>query len=118
MIPDPRYSPRIGDRAVLYGVEDGNVLERLPVLKDVTAYDIYVRSVQNRDGDRLAELEEQGWLVWVGPGSRVSVVGVQDRTHTGAHTATQVRLADERFKSQTFWTSSDYVTRLIHKEPE
>jgi hypothetical protein len=118
MIPDPSYRPRISDRAVLYAIEDGHVLERLPLLKDLTAYDIYVRSQQARDGERLAELEEQGWVQWAAPGSRVTVLAMQDRNHTGAHTASQVRVADERLKNGTFWTPSDYVTRLIHKAPE
>jgi hypothetical protein len=118
MIPDPTYQPRVSDRAVLYGIEDGHVLERLPLLKDLTAYDIYVRSQQARDTERLAELEEQGWLQWAPPGARVSVLAMQDRNHTGAHTASQVRVADERLKSEAFWTPSDYVTRLIHKAAE
>jgi hypothetical protein len=118
MIPDPRYRPQIGDHAILYAVEDGQMLERLPLLKDLTAYDIYVRSQQARDGERLAELEEQGWLQWAPPGSRVTVLAMQDRNHTGAHTASQIRVADERLKTQTFWTPSDSITKLIHKAPE
>jgi hypothetical protein len=118
MIPDPGYQPRVGDRAVLYGIEDGRVLERLPLLKDLTAFDIYVRSQQTRDAERLAELEAQGWVHWVPPGARVSVLAMQDRNHTGAHTASQVRVVDDRLKSDTFWTPSDYVTKLIHKPPE
>jgi hypothetical protein len=118
MIPDPNYQPRVGDRAVLFALEDGHMLDRLPILKDLTAYDIYVRSAQARDGERLAELEEQGWLQWVPPGSRVTVLAMQDRNHTGAHTATQLRVADDRLKAQAFWTPSNYVTRLIHKAPE
>jgi hypothetical protein len=118
MIPDPSYRPRVGDRAVLYAIEDGHMLERLPLLKDLTAYDIYVRSQQVRDAERLAELEEQGWVQWAAPGSRVSVLAMQDRNHTGAHTASQVRVSDDRFKNGTFWTPSDYVARLIHKAPE
>jgi hypothetical protein len=118
MVPDPTYQPRIGERAVLYALEDGNPIERLPLLKDVTAYDIYVRSRQARDDERLRELEEQGWLQWAVPGTRVLVMEVRDRNHTGAHTASQVRILDEAHKDQLYWTPSDYITRLIHKEPE
>jgi hypothetical protein len=118
MGPDPNYQPRVGDRAVLFYAENRSILERMPLLKDVTAYDIYIRCVQNRDAERLADLELQGWLRWVPPGSRVSVYGMQDRTHTGAQTALQVRVADEQYKNQTFWVPSAYVTRLIHKEPQ
>jgi hypothetical protein len=118
MVPDPAYRPRIGDRAVLYALQDGSALDRLPMLKDLTAYDVFVRSQENRDGERLLELEEQGWLHWAPPGTRVSVIAVQDRNHTGAHTATQIRITEGGYKNQTFWLPSDYVTRLIHKEPE
>ena len=118
MVPDPAYHPKDGDRAILYGIENGNMLDRLPLLKDVTAYDIYVRSQEAANGERLQELEEQGWLQWAPPGSRVLVLAVRDRNHTSAHTAMQVRLADDRYKSQTFWTQSDYINRLIHKVPE
>ncbi len=118
MIADPSYQPRVGDRAVLFGVLDGQRLDRLPLLKDVTAYDIYVRSQQARDNDRLRELEEQGWLAWAAPGTRVSILAISDRNHTGAHTASQVRVADERSKDQLYWTPSEFVTRLVHKEPE
>jgi hypothetical protein len=115
MVPDPQYQPRIGDRAVLFGIENGSMLDRLPLLKDVTAYDIYVRSRQTGDAERLADLELQGWLHWASPGTRVSVQGMQDRNHTGAHTASEVRLVEAQGKDQTFWTPSDCVTRLIHK---
>jgi hypothetical protein len=118
MVPDPAYQPRIGDRAVLYFIENGGVLDRLPLLKDLTAYDTYAHCQQVKDGERQLELEEQGWLEWAPPGTRVYVVAMQDRTHTGARVATQVRLIDATQKNKTLWTASDYVTRLIHKEPE
>jgi hypothetical protein len=118
MVPDPTYHPRIGDRSVLYAIEEGTVLERLPLLKDVTAYDIYVRSLQAKDAERLFELQQQGWLQWVDPGTRVLVLGMQDRQHIGAHTASQVRITDDAHKNQSFWTPSNYIARMIHKEPE
>ena len=118
MVPDPAYQPRIGDRAVLYAIEAGAIIDRYPLLKDVTAYDIFTRCQQARDGERQNELEEQGWLEWAPPGTRVSIVAMQDRTHTGAHMVTQVRLTDAAQKNETFWTASDYLSRLIHKEPE
>jgi hypothetical protein len=118
MVPDSAYQPRIGDRAILYAIDNGTVLERLPLLKDLTAYDVYARCQQTKDGERQAELEEQGWLEWAPPGTRVSIMAMQDRTHTGAHIATQVRLIDASQKNKTLWTASDYITRLIHKEPE
>ena len=46
-----RSGIRIGDRAILYAVENGHALERVPLLKDLTAYDIYVRSVTAKDGE-------------------------------------------------------------------
>jgi hypothetical protein len=118
MVPDPTYRPKPGDRALLYAIEDGNPLERLPLLKDVTALDIYARSTQAKDGERLLELQEQGWLQWAAPGTRVSVVEMQDRNHTGAHMATEVRVIDDTHKGQTFWTRSDYIARLVRKAPE
>jgi hypothetical protein len=118
MGPDPNYRPRPGDRAVLYAVENGSTLERLPILKDVTAYDVYVRSVKAGDNDGLFDLERQGWLLWAAPGTRVLILDVHDRTHTGAQSAFQIKLPDAEQKDQTFWTPSHYITRLIHKEPE
>jgi hypothetical protein len=118
MVPDPAYQPRVGDRAVLYAIENERVLDRLPLLKDLTAYDIYVRSQDARDSERLMDMEQQGWLHWAQPGTRIALLATQDRNHTGAHMAAQIRLTDGVQKDQTFWTSSDYVTRLIHKEPE
>src|SRR5262249_6793242 len=118
MVPDPAYQPRIGDRSVLYSIQDGYPLDRLPLLKDLTAYDIYVRSQKARDGERLGELEQQGWLQWAAPGTRVLILELQDRNHTGAHLAAQVKVVDEWHKNQTFWTPSDDITKLIHKEPE
>src|SRR5262249_51173568 len=95
MVPDPSYRPRTGDRSVLYALQDGYPLDRLPLLKDLTAYDVYVRSQQARDGERLGDLERQGWLQWVPPGTRVLVVDMQDRNHTGAHLAAQVQVVDD-----------------------
>jgi hypothetical protein len=117
MVPDPHYQPRVGDRAVLFAFKNGAPLDRLPLLKDVTAYDVYVRGSQTGDAERLSDLEQQGWLRWVAPGTRVNILGTQDRNHTGAHTASEVRVLDDQFKDQTFWTPSDYVTRLVHKDP-
>ena len=117
MVPDPSFRARAGERALLYAIQDGSPLDRLPLLKDVTAYDIYVRSVATKDGERLRELEEQGWLHWAAPGTRVLILDTQDRNHTGAHTASQVQVGDDLLKNQTFWVPSDDITRLIHKEP-
>jgi hypothetical protein len=116
MVPEPGYSASVGDRSVLYAVADGSPLDRLPLLKDVTAYDIYVRSIEARDNDRLFDLERQGWLHWAAPGTRVIVLDIKDRNHTGARAATRVQLDDQA--GQTFWTASDYLTRLIRKAPE
>jgi hypothetical protein len=118
MVPDPAYQPRVGDRSILYAIEDGRTLDRLPLLKDVTAYDIYVRSQQAHDNERLQELEEQGWLWWANPGTRITLLAIQDRSHTGARTVSQVRAVDDRFKNQLVWTPTEYIARLIHKEPE
>ena len=115
---DPTFRPQIGDRAVLYATENGGVIDRYPLLRDVTAYDIYVRCQQTKDGERQLELEEQGWLEWASPGTRVSIMAQQDRTHTGAQLITQIRLTDVTQKNKTFWTAVHYITRLIHKEPE
>jgi hypothetical protein len=118
MAPDPAYRPRIGDRAILFAVEDGEALGRLPLLKDVTAFDIFVRSANARDIERLSELEQQGWLHWAVPGTRVIVIDMQDRKHTGASFATQVRVVDDATRDQTFWTPSNYLARMIHVESE
>jgi hypothetical protein len=117
-VPDPTFRPEIGSRAVLYGIEDGIALDRMPLLKDVTAFDIYVRSTNARDAERLSELGQQGWLQWVVPGTRVIVIEVQDRHHTGANSATRIRVLDDEHKNQSFWTPSHYLARMIHKEPE
>jgi hypothetical protein len=118
MVPDPAYQPRVGDQAVLFGLDGGQPLPRLPVMKDLTAYDICVRAAQTRDSERLRELEEQGWLQWLPPGTKVSILDIHDRNHTGADTATQIRIPDEAHKNQSYWTPSNLVTRLIRKGPE
>jgi hypothetical protein len=117
MVADPAYRPGVGDRAVLHGVEGDGRMERLPLLKDVTAYDVFVRGRKARDADRLLELEQQGWLRWTAPGTRVSVVEIVDRNHTGTDTASRVRLVDDGPKGATYWTPSDYVTRMIPAPP-
>jgi hypothetical protein len=118
MVPDASYRPKAGDRALLYAIEGGYLLERFPLLKDMTAYDIYARSVQAKDAERLLELQEQGWLHWAAPGTRVSIISIQDRNHTGANTTSEIRVVDDANKNQTYWTSSSYLARLIHTEPE
>jgi hypothetical protein len=80
----------------------------------MTAYDIYARGVQAKDAERLLELQEQGWLHWAAPGTRVSIISIQDRNHTGANSASEIRVVDDANKNQTYWTSSDYLARLIH----
>jgi hypothetical protein len=118
MVPDPNYHPRVGDHALLYAIDNGAPLDRLPLLKDVTAYDVFIRSKQERDNQRLFELEEQGWLEWAPPGTRVSVLDIQDRSHTGAFTVTQVRVLEDRQKTHVCWVPAECINRLIHKEPE
>jgi hypothetical protein len=118
MVPDPAYRPRVGDRAVLYGSEEGRILERLPLLKDLTAYDIYVRSLQAKDEERLFELEQQGWIQWAMPGTRLTVLALQDRNHTSAHMASQIQVVGEQNRNQTYWTPADFINRLIRKEPQ
>ncbi len=114
MIPDPSYQPRIGDHAVLFD-ESG---DRPPLLKDVTAYDIYVRSRQERDTARLQELETQGWLRWAEPGSRVAVLGTRDRNHVGGESAAEVRLVNEGAKGPVYWTPARRITRLVPRPAE
>jgi hypothetical protein len=118
MVPDRNYHPSVGDRAVLYAMENETLLERLPLLKDLTAYDIYVRSKQTRNHEQLTDLEKQGWLQWVTPGTHVIVVALQDRNHLGARTATQVRVPDETHANQSYWTPADHITRMVHPQPE
>jgi hypothetical protein len=118
LVPDLTYRPQIGDRVVLYGVIDGIRLDYLPLLKDVTALDIFARSMKARDAERLLELKQQGWLRWAEPGTRVIVIDTQDRNHTGADSASQVQLVDDARKNQTFWTQTSYLARMIRTEPE
>jgi hypothetical protein len=118
MVPDPKYHPQAGDRAVLYAIDNGYTLDRLPVLKDMTSYDIYVRSLHAGDSDRLFDLEKDGWLQWVSPGTRVLILEMHDRNHAGAQSASKIKLPDSLQKDQVFWAPAHYITRLIRKEPD
>jgi hypothetical protein len=118
LIPDRTYQPNVGDRAVLYALENETLVDQLPLLKDLTAYDIYVRSKQTRNREQLTDLEKQGWLQWVTPGTQVIVVALLDRNHLGARTATQVRVPDENYGKQSFWTPADNITRMVQPEPQ
>src|SRR5438309_1086919 len=40
MVPDPAYRPQVGDRSVLYGVAGDAPLEQLPLLQDITAFEM------------------------------------------------------------------------------
>ncbi len=43
MVPNPAYRPQVGDCSVLYGVAGKVPMEQLPLLQDITAFDIFER---------------------------------------------------------------------------
>lgn len=120
MVPDPAYRPQVGDRSVLYGVEGGGSMEQLPLLRDITAFDVFERATKDGDSQVAPDLEAQGWLRWTPAGTRVVILGVNDRKHTGGRVAAQLRILDGPHKGQTDWTPLDYVARFIRMtdEPE
>lgn len=115
---DPINRANVGDRAVLYGVDNGSPMENIPLLLDATAHDKYERFRQSGTVLALAELEERKELQWTPTGTRVVVLETHDRSHTGSRLAAEVRLLDGPQKDRTLWTPLEYVTRFKAVEPE
>jgi hypothetical protein len=109
--PDPTYRPREGDRAQLYGVKNGSIMERIPLLKDITALDNYGRMSRGSESSGLAELEERGELSWASPGVRAMLISTRARPADRGNAA-EVRLLDGAQKDRVAFTSLDYFTRL------
>lgn len=116
--PDPNYRPREGDRAVLYALEDGTPMDPMPVLGDMTAYDQFERARASKSSLDQHELEERGWLKWTAPGTRVLILSIRDRSHTGARVGAEVRLLDGAYKDTTAWVPIAYITRFIEVKEE
>jgi hypothetical protein len=109
--PDPNYRPRISDRAVLYGVTNGSVMDRIPLARDATAFDKYER-VSQSVGTELVDLEELGDLSWTPSGTRVALIAIHDRSHTGSRIAGEIRLLDGPMRDRKAWTPLEYIVRL------
>ena len=116
MIPDPAYRPRVGDHSVLFGVESGTPLEQVPLLNDITSYDLFERASKPNANQHWGDLEEQGWLKWASPGTRVLVLALRDRNHIGARVAAEVRVLEGPHKGRTVWTPLAYITQF--KQPD
>ena len=118
LMPDPEYRPNVGDRAVLYAVEKGAVQENIPLVLDATAHDKYERLRGSGTVYDLTELEERRELRWTPSGTRVIVLAVHDRSHTGSRLAAEVRLIDGPHKGCTLWTALEHLTRFKAPEAE
>jgi hypothetical protein len=110
---DPNYRPREGDRAIIVAREGDTVLETVPLLGDMTAFDKYERAKKAKASLEIQDLEERGWLKWTHPGTRVLIKTIRDRSHTGARVAAEVRLLDGPHKDATAWTPISYITRFV-----
>jgi hypothetical protein len=115
---DASYQPREGDRAVLVAREENVILETVPVLGDMTAFDKYERARKAKASLEIQDLEERGWLKWTHPGTRVLIRTIRDRSHTGARIAAEVRILDGQYKNTTAWTPITYITRFIDVKEE
>jgi hypothetical protein len=113
---DPNYQPREGDRAILVAREGNAVLETVPILGDMTAFDKYERAKKAKASLEIQDLEERGWLKWTHPGTRILIKTIRDRTHLGARVAAEVRLLDGPYKDTTAWTPISYITRFVDVE--
>jgi hypothetical protein len=109
--PDPNYRPKEGDRAQLYGVKNGSILERIPLLKDITALDNYGRMSRAAESSGLGELEERGELTWASPGVRAMLISIRARP-VDRGSAAEVRLLDGAHKNRVAFTSLEYLARL------
>jgi hypothetical protein len=117
LVPDPGYRPQAGDRASLYGVDNGTPLEQVPVLADVTAYDKYERFIQADDPVELSNMEQQSWLQYVPSGTPVYLVKIVDRNHTGAQVGAEVKILDGSQKGRIVWTRLANIARLKRPDP-
>jgi hypothetical protein len=109
--PDPTYRAKEGDRAQLYGVKNGSILERIPLLKDITALDNYGRLSRGAESSGLSELEERGELTWASPGARAILISIRARP-ADRGSAAEVRLLDGTHKNRVAFTSLEYFARL------
>jgi hypothetical protein len=108
MVPDPDYRPNVGDRSVLYGVQGGSPMPAIPLLKDMTAFDVFQRYSQEQNSGELAEMESRGNLTWTPLGTRVAVL----KTRSGSRAAAEVKPLDGPRKDQSVWVPLEYVARL------
>jgi hypothetical protein len=115
---DATYQPREGDRAVLVAREENTILETVPILGDMTAFDKYERAKKAKASLEVQDLEERGWLKWTHPGTRVLIKTIRDRSHIGARVAAEVRLLDGPYKDSTAWTPISYITRFVDVKDE
>jgi hypothetical protein len=109
--PDPAYRPREGDRAQLYGVKNGSILERIPLLKDITALDNYGRISRGPEPSGLTDLEDRGELTWAAPGVRAILISIKARPADRGNAA-EIRLLDGTHKDRVAFTSLEYFARL------
>jgi hypothetical protein len=112
LVPDPSYTPSVGDRAVLVGSGADAPGDMLPLLKDVTEFDKYERAIKSQATSELADMEQQGGLMRTPLGTRVSILSLKDRTHVGDRYAAEIRVLDGPFKDHTAWTPATLVARL------
>lgn len=112
MVPNPAYRPQVGDCSVLYGVAGKVPMEQLPLLQDITAFDIFEAASHANNPRVSLDLEEQGWLRWTPAGTRVLVLKINDRHHIGGRVAAQFRVLDGPHKGRTAWAPLAYVTQF------
>lgn len=116
-VPDTDYVPKEGDRASLYGLDDGVPFERFPILADMTSYDRYERAFDTGDNTEMANLEAHQWLQYEPLGTQVFIVKIRDRQHAGARVGAEVRILEGPRQGRSFWTPLEYIARLKRVEP-
>ncbi len=113
LVPDPSYQPQVGDRAVLYGFNGSSPMDALPLLKDMTSYDVFERLAQANSSHDMTDMEQRGDLQWSPLGTRVIVLALHDRSHTGSRLAAEVRPVEGPRKDRTVWVPRPYLAKLI-----
>jgi len=109
--PDPTYRPKEGDWERLYGVHNGTVMDRIPLFKDLTAHDKFMKGLEAIDAIWIADMEEHGELSWTESNSRAALVSIRERPSVFGNAA-EVRMIDGSQKNRVAFTSLGYFVRL------
>lgn len=125
LVPDPNYTPKVGDEAHVYskylypkGERAGQHLD-VSVCSDYSAYVQYEKALSAHDSEGYQEQREQGKLAYTRTGTRVRVLEFHKFPYNEENfisDACEVRILDGSLKGKKVWTLASKVVRLISKE--